>query len=68
MINQSFKVRDIYSGVLCEFLIDENGKWTSKTKDSQSVVWEMREVTQSEANMAYDYFTSLWQDYDVTEL
>jgi hypothetical protein len=66
MITQSFKVRDIYSGVTCRFLIDENCKWISETIDTASVVWEALNISQEDANIAYNYFTSHWQDYDVT--
>jgi hypothetical protein len=68
MINQSFKVLDICIGVSSKFLIDENGKWITEIWGNDSCVLQTLEISQEDANIVYDYFTSHWQDYDVTLL
>ena len=62
MITQSFKVKDFEYKATYEFhLIGENN-WSIKR-------WgEEFEMTQEEVQIHYNYFTSLWQDYDVTLL
>jgi hypothetical protein len=68
MINQSFKVLDICIGVSSKFLIDENSKWITEIGGNDSCVLQTLEISQDDANIAYDYFSSHWQDYDVTLL
>lgn len=60
-INQSFKVTDLKRGIVSLFLLDENNIWTSTSTGGSK-------ITQKDAQTAYDYFSSQWQDYDVTEL
>lgn len=67
MINQSFKVQDLNTQATHQFSIDENGNWIARTFTSEGVETVMRQSTQNEVEMAYNYFTSFWQDFDVTE-
>lgn len=59
MINQSFVVKDFENKETYEFLFISENNWSIKR-------WgEEFEMTQEEVQIHYDYFTSLWQDYDV---
>ena len=62
MINQSFVVKDFENGETYGFHLISENNWIIKR-------WgEELEMTQKEVESNYRYFTSLWQDYDVTLL
>ncbi len=62
MINQSFVVKDFRNEETYEFLFISENNWSIKR-------WgEEFEMTQEEVQIHYNYFTSLWRDYDVTLL
>ena len=62
MINQSFKVKDFENEETYEFFLMSENNWLIKR-------WgEELEMTQKDVESHYKYFTSLWQDYDVTLL
>lgn len=62
MINQSFKVKDFKNGETYEFLFISENNWLNKRGDEEF------EMSQRAIDGQYNYFTSLWQDYDVTLL
>ena len=62
MINQSFKVSILRSDEVHIFINLGEDKWT-RTCKLGTEPWNQQEVQN-----AYNYFTSLWQDYDVTLL
>ena len=59
MINQSFKVKDFENEETYEFHLISENNWLIKR-------WgEELEMTQKDVESHYNYFMSLWQDYDV---
>jgi hypothetical protein len=62
MITQSFKVKDFENEETYEFHLIVENNWLIKR-------WgEELEMTQKDVESHYNYFMSLWQDYDVTLL
>ena len=62
MINQSFKVKDFKNGETYGFHLISKNTWIIKR-------WgDVLEITQKDVESHYNYFTSHWQDYDVTLL
>ena len=62
MITQSFKVKDFENEETYEFLFISENNWLNKRGDKEF------EMSQRAIDGQYNYFTSLWQDYDVTLL
>jgi hypothetical protein len=62
MITQSFVVKDFEYGENYEFHLIVENNWLCKRWGKEL------EMTQKDVESHYDYFTSLWQDYDVTLL
>ena len=62
MIDQSFKVKDFENEETYEFLFISENNWLGKRGDKEV------KLEQQDVEGHYDYFTSLFQDYDVTLL
>jgi hypothetical protein len=62
MINQSFKVKDFENKETYEFHLISENNWLNK------VCGKVLEITQKDVESHYKYFTSHFQDYDVTLL
>ena len=62
MINQSFKASTLGSDEFQLFIHLGEDKWVRPSKCGTEP------LNQEEVQKAYDYFMSLWQDYDVTLL
>ncbi len=62
MITQSFKVKDFENEETYEFHLIVENNWLCKRWGKEL------EMTQKDVESHYNYFTSHWQDYDVTLL
>jgi hypothetical protein len=62
MITQSFKVKDFEYEATYEFFLMSENSWLCKRWGGEL------EMTQKDVESHYKYFTSLFQDYDVTLL
>jgi len=62
MINQSFVVKDFENEETYEFYLISENNWLGKRGDKEV------KLEQQDVEGHYDYFTSHWQDYDVTLL
>jgi hypothetical protein len=62
MINQSFKVEDFEYEATYEFFLMSENNWLCKRWGKEL------EMTQKDVESHYNYFTSHWQDFDVTLL
>ena len=60
MITQSFKVKDFENGETYEFHFISENTWLNKRGDKEF------QMSQRAIDGQYNYFTSLWQDYDVS--
>lgn len=62
MITQSFKVKDFEYEATYEFYLITENNWLCKRWGKEL------EMSQKDVESHYNYFTSLFQDYDVTLL
>jgi len=62
MINQSFVVKDFEYEATYEFHLISENNWLGKIGDKEV------KLEQQDVEGHYKYFTSLFQDYDVTPL
>ena len=60
MITQSFKVKDFENEETYEFYLIVENNWLCKRWGKEL------EMNQKDVDSHYNYFTSLFQDYDVT--
>lgn len=61
-INQSFRVFDTITGEYYYFIRLGENNWIAAHKDGNPP------MTQDEVDKSYLYFSSHWQDFDITDL